>query len=85
MSQKFVIEIERYQVLLAIGVINKIGAPGAFLLGKLQKQIENFLLKFPKAEKFRLTAEAIDSNSTAPLETDREASEEQAGNHESPK
>jgi hypothetical protein len=76
MSQKVVFEFERLHVQVALGMLKKISAPNAFLLGKLQKQIESFLSSFPNAGKFRLTAEAVDEEK--PVEADREASEEMA-------
>lgn len=78
---KYQVEVERWQVLGALAFVKKISAPGAFLIGKLTIQIENFLNRFPNAEKFRLTAEAVEAPKTEPKtqnQNDREAEEEQA-------
>jgi len=74
MSTRFVIEVQRWQIMGAISYIKKLSAPGAFLIGKMVKRAEAFLEAFPSADSFRLTAEAITDKE--PLKEDRASEEE---------
>ncbi len=60
-SKKLEVTVTRMQVLMGLAMLKNVKVPGAFLLGKVEKAITTFLEKYPQ-DKFRLSAEALDSN-----------------------
>lgn len=60
-SRKLEVTVTRFQIMMAVAFLKNVKVPGAFMLGKVESAINAFLSKWPQ-DKFRLTAEAIDSS-----------------------